>query len=97
MIVTTVKPVQDDTFGTIQKWSSWKDGRLMKNLYKVTTNQIWSLLADFSFTSNGEYFIRNKRFWCFRANLDLLLILNVHILKRHNTIAVHIFLHAFSQ
>ena len=37
------------TLGTAQKWSSWKGGRLIKNLYQATTNQIWSFLPGFSF------------------------------------------------
>ena len=35
------------TLGTSQKWSFWTGGRLIKHLYKTTTNQIWSLLASF--------------------------------------------------
>ena len=27
------------TFGTTQKWLSWKGGRLIKNLYQETANQ----------------------------------------------------------
>ena len=50
------------TLGTTQKWSSWKGGRLIKILYQVTTNQIWSFLAGFSFFSISECFIRNKDF-----------------------------------
>ena len=37
------------TLGTTQKWSFWKGGHLIKNLHQVTTNQIWSFLAGFSF------------------------------------------------
>ena len=89
------------TFGAIQKWSSWKGGRLIKNLYQLTTNQIWSLLAGFSFISNSECFIRNRSFGVLVPILKiknvLLLILNVHILKRYNTIVVHILLCTFSQ
>ena len=48
------------TFGTTQKWPSWKGGRLIKNLYQATTNQIWSFLAGFSFFFSGECFERNK-------------------------------------
>ena len=35
------------TFGTTQKCFFWAGGRLIKRLYKTTTNQIWSLLAGF--------------------------------------------------
>ena len=35
------------TLQTIQKWSLWKGGRLIKHFYKTTTNQMWSLLAGF--------------------------------------------------
>ena len=37
------------TFGTTQKWPSWKGGCLIKNLYQATTNQIWLFLAGFFF------------------------------------------------
>ena len=40
-----------NTFGTTQKWPSWKGCHLIKNLYQATTNQIWSFLAGFSFFS----------------------------------------------
>ena len=33
--------------GPLKKWSSWTGGRLIKHLYKTTTNQIWSFLAGF--------------------------------------------------
>ena len=33
------------TLGTIQKWSSWAGGRLIKHLYKTPTNQMWSFLG----------------------------------------------------
>ena len=48
------------TLGTTQKWLSWKGGRLIQNLYKAATNQIWLFLAGFSFFSHSECFIRNK-------------------------------------
>ena len=35
------------TLGTTQKWSSWAGGCLMKQLYKMTTNQVWLFLAAF--------------------------------------------------
>ena len=44
--VYTVKPVLDDSQDH-SKWSPWTSGRLIKHLYKTTTNKIWSLLADF--------------------------------------------------
>ena len=50
------------TFGTTQKWSSWKGGCLVKNLYQATTNQIWLFLAGISFFFSGECFERSKRF-----------------------------------
>ena len=44
------------SLGTIQKWFSWTDGCLIKHLSKVTTNQIWSFLADYY---HCEYFVNN--------------------------------------
>ena len=35
------------TIGTTQKGSSWTGDRLIKHLYKTTTNQMWSFLAGF--------------------------------------------------
>ena len=35
------------TLGTTQKWSSWTGGRLIKHLYKMTTNQIRSFFGRF--------------------------------------------------
>ena len=35
------------TLGTAQKWSSRAGGCLIKYLYKLTTNQMWSVLARF--------------------------------------------------
>ena len=35
------------THWTPQKWLSWAGGRLLKHLYKTTTNQMWSFLAGF--------------------------------------------------
>ena len=48
-------------FGTTQKWPSWKGGCLIKNLYQVTTNQIWLFLSGFSWVFfSSECFERNK-------------------------------------
>ena len=33
--------------GTTQKWSPWTSGCLIKHLYKMTTNQMWSFFAGF--------------------------------------------------
>ena len=45
---STVKPVYKmTTLGTTQKWSPWASGCLIKQLYKITTNQMWSFLAGF--------------------------------------------------
>ena len=35
------------TLGTTQKWLSWAGGHLIKHLYKMITNQMWSLSAGF--------------------------------------------------
>ena len=35
------------TLGTTQKWLSWTGGCLIKHLYKMTSNKIWSFLAGF--------------------------------------------------
>ena len=40
-----------NTFGTTQKWPSWKGCHLIKNLYQATTNQIWSFLVGFNIFS----------------------------------------------
>ena len=60
-IITNIQKLQSNlykttTFGTTQKRPSWKGGRLIKNLYQATTNQIWSFLPGFSFFFSGEWF-----------------------------------------
>ena len=35
------------TFWITQKWLSWAVGSLLKDLYKMTTNQMWTILAYF--------------------------------------------------
>ena len=35
------------TVGTTQKWLSWAGGCLIKHLYKMATNHMWSFLAGF--------------------------------------------------
>ena len=42
------------TIGTIQEWSSWAGGRLIKHFDKTTTNQMWSFLAGLLFFSHGD-------------------------------------------
>ena len=49
MIIQQSNLYKTTTFETTQKWPSWKGGCLIENLYQVTTNQIWSFLAGFSF------------------------------------------------
>ena len=39
--------------GTTQKWFSWASGCLIKHLYKTTTSQMGSFLADLSFFFSG--------------------------------------------
>ena len=65
------------TLGTTRKWLSWKGGHLIKNLYQVTTNQIWSFVAGFNFFSNRECFIRNKAFGVLVPFLKILKIFSV--------------------
>ena len=45
--VYTVNLCKTTTLGTTQKWSSWAGGRLVKHLYKTTTDEMWSFLAGF--------------------------------------------------
>ena len=40
-IVSAVYLYRKTTLGTIQKLSSWKGDRLIKHLYKMTTNEMW--------------------------------------------------------
>ena len=65
------------TLGTTRKWLSWKGGHLIKNLYQVTTNQIWSFVAGFNFFSNRECFIRNKGFGVLVPFLKILKMFSV--------------------
>ena len=80
----------------------------MKNLYQATTNEIWLFLAGFSFFSAVNVLkeikvylnkdLQFRVFWSHSRRLKMfsLLILNVHILKRYNTIVVRMVLRTFS-
>ena len=56
------------TLRTTQSWLSWAGGRLIKHLYQMTTDQMWSFLTGFEFFSHGKICLNKDLhlhvFWC---------------------------------
>ena len=71
----TFKPVKTTTLRTTQKWLPWTGGRLIKHIYKMTTNQMRSFQAGFLFFSHGNICLNKdlqlRMFWCHSWRLKM--------------------------